>query len=106
MAVGVTNYERLLESKPRCRIRDDAGRNKRDMFRLRLSCGCTDVGCPQDRLPVYEIVGVFICRKRTPVVRCEVFEKLDPGAFRGPQRSDAQTCAEDVIQVFLLRTVI
>src|SRR3954453_20801719 len=50
--------------------------------------------------------GLLLRRKWTSVARRQVFEKLDPRARRGPQRSNAQAGAENVVEALLLGTVV
>src|SRR5204863_9556789 len=62
---------------------------------------------PQESgLPVDQVIGLLLRRKRTPIARRQVFEKLDAGPRRGPQRGDAQPGAENIIEAFLLGTVV
>src|SRR3954451_6028464 len=57
-------------------------------------------------LPVDEVVGLLLWRKWTPVARRQVFKKLNARTRGRPERGDAQAGAEDIVEAFLLRTVV
>src|SRR5215471_18502410 len=60
---------------------------------------------PQESgLPVEEVIGLLLRRKRTPVARRQVFEKLDPWSRGRSQSGYAQTGPENIVEAFLLRT--
>src|SRR6059058_3367176 len=64
-----------------------------------------DVG-GDGRLPVRDIVRARAFGIRPAVARREIFEQLDPGTLRSPQRGDAQVRAGYGVQVLLLGTVV
>src|SRR6516164_1213145 len=62
---------------------------------------------PQESgLPVDEVIGLFPRRKWVPVVRRQVLEKFDPRSRSGSKSGDAQTGPENIVEPFLLQTVI
>src|SRR5262249_7837264 len=60
----------------------------------------------QDRVPVDDIVGMFIDGERPSIPGCEVLQQLNPGSGGAAQCSDPQAGAEYVVQVFLLGSVV
>src|SRR4051812_34568347 len=62
---------------------------------------------PQESgLPVNQVIGLLLRRKWTPVARGQVFEELDSWPRCCPQRRNAQARAENIVEAFLLGTVI
>ena len=59
------------------------------------------------RLPMPEIVGLSIVRKRFTVARRQILQELDADTrLRGLQTRDAQSRPTDIVQVFLFDAVI
>src|SRR6516164_6347820 len=62
---------------------------------------------PQESgLPVDEVVGPLLRRKRATIARRQVLEEFDPRSRGRSQSGDAQTGPENIVEAFLLRTVI
>jgi hypothetical protein len=60
----------------------------------------------EGRLPVPQIICARILWRRAAVAWREILEKLDPGASLGSQAANLQARARDVVQAFLLRTIV
>ena len=55
---------------------------------------------------MYQIIGMFVGRKRPTVARRQVFEHLDSWAGGASQGSNSQLRSENIVQVLLLGSVI
>src|SRR5215471_5356171 len=68
--------------------------------------GCFRVLCKQNSGAMYEVVRMFIQGEGPPIAGAQILQKLNSGAGGRSQGSDTKVRTEDVVQVFLLRTVI
>src|SRR5262249_24200944 len=57
-------------------------------------------------LPVNQIVGLLIRGIGTAGLGCEIFQEFNPGTGAGTQAGDMQASAKNIVQPFLLRTVV
>src|SRR5262249_30200168 len=58
------------------------------------------------RLPVGEVIGTGIMRRRSSVARRQILEELDSRSGGGSERGDVQPRTEHIVQPFLLRAVV
>src|SRR3954447_11080426 len=106
VTVRVADHNCFAESRPVVRQLDSSRGNEGGPAVPESLRGLIRADPQESGLPVDQVAGLLLRRKWTSVARRQVFEKLDARARRGPQRSDAQACAENVVEPLLLGTVI
>src|SRR6266702_2990056 len=100
MSVGIPYHNCLLETQLHLLIRHHARRNKGGLGQP--AHGSVGVWRNQDRLPVDDVVCMFIGWERASITGSEVFQQLNARAVGGAQCCDPQMRAEDVIEMLLL----
>src|SRR5689334_1792315 len=68
--------------------------------------GGLSVGSDHFRLAMDDIVRVLIDREGLTTAWRQILKQLDSGTGLGPKRCDTEVCPKNVVQVFLLCTVI
>ena len=66
-------------------------------------CRRLEITCDECGLPVHQVIGAGLGRERAPVAGRQIFQAFNGRAGGGPERRNAQTRPEDVVQVFLFR---
>src|SRR5215831_14398147 len=76
--IGITHQECFMWAQQSIRFGDHAGGYKLDVRGCKLFCGGQCVRSNNNRLPMSQIVGVFICGEWAPVARREILQEFDP----------------------------
>lgn len=85
---------------------DHPCRDPRKIANTHLVCHKANGACHESGLPVGEIVGMCVGWHGTAITGREIFEELHARVGYGPQGSNAQTRAKDIVSMFLLCAVV
>jgi len=106
MPIRIPDEQRPGEAEERLGGRDDSRAQQRAGAPTQDPDHTIDVPNNERRLPVGQIIGACIAWRRPPVTRRQILEELNSRPGGGPQRRDAQPCAEHIVQPFLLWPIV